>query len=259
MKKYSFFLLLFFLLFRVLPAQAKDKWQEYRSTHFIVYYRSASEDFILKVIDKSEALYNNIAESLGFNRYNFWLWDNRAKIYIHNNLNDYRVATGQPEWSAGISNPQHKIINSFPYAQGFFEHLLPHEIGHIIFREFIGLYNNAVPVWLDEGVASYQESLTDSRMRVIVNNASSQNKLIALKQLFGMNPYSMQDADMIRIFYAESSSLVDYLVKEFGRDRFVIFCQDLRDKKDFMSAMSSNYPFSNIQELEEGWKKHLKK
>ncbi|MFH1398143.1 MAG: peptidase MA family metallohydrolase [Candidatus Omnitrophota bacterium] len=259
MKKYLVVLSLFCLSFGNLSAQETNKWQESRSTHFIVYYKSASPDFIQKVIDKSESFYNNIAESLGYNRYNFWLWDNRAKIYIHDNLNGYRSATGQPGWSAGISNPEQKIINSFPYAQGFFEHLLPHEIGHIIFREFIGLYNNAVPVWLDEGVASYQESLTDSRMKLIVNNAFSQNKLIALKQLFGMNPYLMRDTNTIGLFYAQSASLIEYLVKEFSRDRFVIFCQDLRDKKDFQKAMSSNYPFSNIQELEEGWKKYLKK
>ncbi len=57
----------------------------------------------------------------------------------------------------------------------------------------------------------------------------------------------------------ENPKLIEAAAKEFGRDKFVTFCQDLRDKKDFQRAMSSNYPFSNIQELEEGWKKYLRK
>lgn len=137
--------------------------------------------------------------------------------------------------------------------------MLPHEIGHIIFREFVGFYNNAIPDWLDEGVASYQESLNDPRMKMVIDAAVRQDRLIGLNKLFSMNPYSMQDTDMVGLFYAQSASLVDYLVKEFGRDKFVTFCQDLRDKKDFQRAMFSNYPFSNIRELEEGWKKYLRR
>ncbi|MBU2258636.1 MAG: hypothetical protein KJ926_05895, partial [Candidatus Omnitrophica bacterium] len=231
MKKYLFLLLPVFILFQSSPVQAEEKFQEYRGTHFIVYYKNASLDFIQKVVDKSEAYYNDIAESLGFNRYNFWLWDNRAKIYIYDNAKAYQ-ATGQPEWSAGSAIPQRKLIASYPMAEGFFEHLLPHEIGHIIFREFVGFNNNAIPDWLDEGVASYQESLTDPRMKMVINSAVSQGRLIGLNKLFGMNPYSMHDSDLVNLFYAQSASLVEYLIKEFGRDRFVTFCQDLRDKKD---------------------------
>jgi hypothetical protein len=241
-------------MFQGLPAHAEDKWQESKSTHFIIYYNNASQDFIQKVVDESEKHYNEIAGSLGFNRYDFWLWDNRAKIYIHDSANLYQSATGQPGWSGGMSEPAQKVIHSFIMAQGFFEHLLPHEIGHIIFREFVGFFNDAIPDWLDEGVVSYQESLNNPAMKMAISKATSQGRLIGLNKLFSMKPYSMQDTDMVGLFYAESASLVDYLIKEFGRDKFVAFCQDLRDKKNFLRALSSNYPFSNIYEFEEGWK-----
>lgn len=257
MRKYILSLILFFLFAGGSPCQAEDKWLESRSTHFIVYYMNASSDFIQKVVDESEGHYNDIAESLGFNRFDFWLWDNRAKVYIYDSVDAYR-ATGQPEWSGGASIPEQKLIYSYPTAQGFFEHLLPHEIGHIIFREFVGFNNSAIPGWLDEGVASYQESMNDRGMKIAINTAARQNRLIGINDLFSLDPYSMRDTNMVNLFYAQSVSLVDYLVKEFGRDKFVTFCQDLRDKRDFRRALSSNYPFSGIQEFEEGWKKHLR-
>ena len=51
---------------------------------------------------------------------------------------------------------------------------------------------------------------------------------------------------------------VDYLMDKFGRDSFVLFCQTLRDKKDLDAAIRYAYPFSDLSELQEGWKHNLK-
>ncbi len=238
---------------------ADDNWHITKSTHFIVYYKNAPENFIKELIDKSEDYYNKIASDLGFTRYNFWLWDNRAKIYIHDNAADYQAATGQPKWSAGSAMPGQKIIRTFPYAQGFFEKTLPHEMGHIIFREFVGFNNPAVPLWLDEGVASYQEKLTYSRANTFLRKALEKGVFLPLERLSDFNPHLTLADESAELFYAESFSVIDFLIKEFGKDKFVSFCQDLRDKKDLERAMASSYAFSNIRELDEAWEKYLKK
>jgi len=73
-----------------------DDWSIEKSTHFIVYYKNAPGDFIQQLIEKSEYYYDKIADGLGFRRFDFWLWDNRAKIYIHDDAKAYQVATNQP-------------------------------------------------------------------------------------------------------------------------------------------------------------------
>lgn len=73
-----------------------DDWPIEKSTHFIVYYKNAPGDFIQQLIEKSEYYYDKIADGLGFRRFDFWLWDNRAKIYIHDDAKAYQVATNQP-------------------------------------------------------------------------------------------------------------------------------------------------------------------
>jgi hypothetical protein len=258
MKKYIFCLLAILISYRLSIAR-DDNWLITKSTHFIVYYKNAPEDFIKEVIEKSEDYYDKIAADLGFMRFDFWLWDNRAKIYIHDNAADYHSATGQPEWSGGNAVPASKIIQTFPYAQGFFEKILPHEMGHIIFREFVGFNNPAIPLWLDEGVASYQEKLTYSMADAFVRKAIEKGNFITLEKLSNFNPQLTLSDNLTQLFYTESFSVVDFLIKEFGRDKFVSFCQDLRDKKDLVRAVAMNYSFSNIQELDSAWQRYLKK
>jgi hypothetical protein len=152
-----------------------------------------------------------------------------------------------------------KTIHSYAYAEGFFETVLPHEMGHVIFREFVGFGNHSIPTWLDEGVAFYQE--THRRLAVIKNvkEAIKDGSFINLQRLSTLNPQFMSDSKSVHLFYAESLSIVDYLIKKFGSDAFVTFCQALRDKKDFASALSSSYNFSNVRELDEAWLKYIER
>ncbi|TBR17681.1 hypothetical protein EPO66_02315, partial [bacterium] len=245
-----------FLFLGPLPAETNG-WKEFKSTHFIVYYKNAPEDFISKTSDKAEGYYNKIADDLGFRRYNFWLWDNRAKIYIYDDAKAFQLATGQPSWSAGCANVNDKIINSYPYAETFFQTILPHEIGHIIFREFVGFDNPSIPLWLDEGVASYQENLRSAMARDMLRSVLREKKLLSLSQLSQFNPHFSRDSYTVGLFYAESVNLVDFLIREYGTDNFVSFCQGLRDKKNFERALSSVYPFDNFNEFDEAWQKNI--
>ncbi|MFH0826673.1 MAG: peptidase MA family metallohydrolase [Candidatus Omnitrophota bacterium] len=225
-----------------------------------MFYQNAPTDFIDKVTEKAEDDYNRIADALGFTRFDFWLWDNRARIYIYDDKAGYQQATLQPGWSYGsaLISRKEKTIYSFINEEGFFESVLPHEMGHIIFKEFVGLANPAIPLWLDEGVASYQEgSRLDSAVRVL-RKAIKENKFMGLDELFNFNPYGLADSSVVGIFYAEAVSLVDFLIKKFGKDRFVLFCQHLRDKRNFQRAMATAYPFGSIQELDAAWQKSLR-
>ncbi len=250
-------LLIFFLS---LPwALADNNWRINKSTHFVVYYKGAPEGFIAEVAEKAEDYYDSIASSLGFRRFDFWLWDNRAKIYIHDNAAGYQAATGQPGWSGGCAKVREKIIHSFPYAKGFLETVLPHEMGHIIFREFVGFDNYAIPLWLDEGVASYQQKLKYSAgIKAEVRNAIGKGSFIPLERLSRFNPQFAMSNESVQLFYAEASSVIEFLIKEFGRDSFILFCQALRDKKDLDRAIASGYPLGNIRELNQAWQKYLR-
>jgi hypothetical protein len=257
MKKLILFFLPFLSLTSFVFAQSQD-WKTSKGTHFIVYYKNANEDFISELMNKAESYYNRIADGLGFRRFDFWIWDNRAKLYIYDDAQGYHSATGQPSWSLGSVLPKDKIIQTFVGAKEFFDTTLPHEMGHIIFREFVGFDNPAIPIWLDEGVASFQEYSQLSIADSVVREAIKQNKLIKLGGLSGFDLRSFLDQNSVNLFYSEALSIVNFLMKKFGQNNFVFFCQNLRDKRDLTTAIASSFPFKDIHELNDAWYKYLK-
>lgn len=261
MQKLTLFLTTIFLSFVSLAYPAKaESWRVYKTTHFLVYYQEAQASSLMDIGARSEEYYNRIADDLGFTRFNFWLWDNRAKIYIYDNSELYQRTTGQPKWSQGVASPDYKTIQAVAGDRDFLETTLPHEIGHIIFREFVGFGNPAIPLWLDEGVASYQQKKRYVNAGAALRQAIAENKFMGLAQLFQFQLYAHNEGadEKVRLFYLEAFSLVDYLMRNFGRDNFVYFCQNLRDKKDFQRALSAAYNFSNLKELEKGWLGYLR-
>ena len=236
---------------------AQGTWNLSSSTHFLVYYQNAPEKFIEEAKEKAESFYDKIADDLGFRRYDFWLWDKRAKIYIYDTAQAYRQDRQEPEWSYGCAAVEEKTIYTFAYAERFFDSILPHEIGHIIFREFVGFHNPAVPLWLDEAVASYEQDLrssTDSLIKAALKNKD----FIPLDELARFDLSGQSNAGgRVNLFYAESVNLLEFLIKKFGQDSFIEFCRQLRDKHDFQSSLAAVYPYSTLEELGQEWQKHF--
>lgn len=258
MTRVLFLLLLLFSSQRFLFAGNDEQWNTEKSEHFIVYYKEVKEDFVRKTVESAEENYKSITKELGFNRYSYWLWDNRAKIYIYNDASDYQEKTGKPAWSGGVAYYHEKAIETYPWAQGFFQSLLPHELGHIIFREFIGTQNNA-PIWLDEGVAMYQEKFRRKDLKKKLLKAIEERKLIPLTKLSEINIMFVKDKEAVDLYYTEAISVVEYLMTKFGKDNFVRLCKALKERKNFDQAIEESYRvFKNLEELDKGWLRYLK-
>jgi hypothetical protein len=254
-------LLLCLALTSAIPAYpaAQKEWKALKGTHFIIYYQDAPEEFISQLAGRAEDYYKGIAEDLGFVRFNFWLWDERARIYIYDNREDYQSDTGQPAWSAGCAVVREKLILSFAYAQGFCETILPHEIAHIIFREFVGFANRGIPLWLDEGVANFHDKSKEPLSKEMLQEAFQANSLIPIEQLSNISNLQEIAPAVVGLFYAESFSIINFLIKQYGRDDFVQFCRNLRDKQRLNEALASAYGLNSLKELGQAWQDYLKR
>ncbi len=253
-----FFVALFLLSERT-PCLAEEKWQEHRSTHFIIYYKDAPLDFIQGVDETAEQLYQEITQNLGFYRDKSWTWDQRARIYIYQDAEDYIYNAKQAGWSHGAASTKEKIIRSFPAAHGFFDSTLPHELGHIIFREFVGYYVD-IPLWFDEGVAMYQEKAKRWGANKAVTSAMDKNIFLSLDELTRLNLMKDTERNTVDLFYAESASIVYYMITELGQYRFVNFCKQLKEGKNFEQSLCDAYTrFKNIDDLNRSWVNYLKR
>lgn len=259
MKKIIICAFLIAVSYNISTAQVQ-RWQELRGIHFLVYYKNAEEDFANRMLERAEDYYYSITEKLGFKRYNFWRNENRVRIYIYDDVRSYQADAKQPEWSGGCVDIQGRVIRTFSAAGGFMNKVLPHELGHIIFRELVGFDNLAVPLWLEEGVATYLER-PENRVYAnrIVKQAIDNKEFIGLKNLINFNPRQTRDTKKIALFYAESLGAVTYLIREYGQDNFSLFCEKIRDIKDIDRAIAGVYPYENLDDFNRKWQEYLQK
>ncbi|MDD4909892.1 MAG: peptidase MA family metallohydrolase [Candidatus Omnitrophica bacterium] len=253
------------MMFCVLSCRAESvagkEWKEKRSEHFIVYYDEFNRDFLDKLIRQAERLYTKITDNLGYMRYDYWTWDNRAKFYIYNDKDGYVSGTGQPRWSEGAADTYNKIITTYYGASDiFFNSILPHELGHLMFREFVG-FKASVPLWFEEGVAVMQEVLMDEvrrhSARSRVKNAWRNKTFIPLTILSSMSVRDEDDESRVGLFYDEALMAVYFLMDEFGRERFVRLCRRIRDGDGFAEALVSVYRINSLEELNERFVEYI--
>lgn len=228
-------------------------WKTEKSQHAIIYYQEAPSGYVERLINEAEKYYNSILEDLGYRRFEFWSWDNRAKIYLYKDASNYHTDTQRASWSGAMVNIKKRTIKTFIGQAGFFDSILPHEMTHIIFREFIGEKEN-LPLWLDEGIAGSQEkSNLNERMKVARN-------LVSLDIYLDVNKLSeIRDSTLVvpQIFYAQSASLVVFLLEQYGRDKFLEFSRRLRDGTNWQEALISVYRFADLNDMQEKWKEFM--
>ncbi len=234
-----------------------EDWEEFRSLHFIIYYKEASRDFLNKLRNLAEDYYQDILEDLGFRRSKFWTWENRARIYVFDSRQDYIKATRAAPWSAANVDYHNKIINTYPDAPDFFENILVHEMAHIIFREYVGFSSNT-PLWLDEGVAIFMEKKREAN-RIIrkLKTLKKANALFGLKELTAVNSAVNFSQDKASAFYIQSFSLVYFLIEQFGRDNFAEFCYALRQERSLKRSLIFAYDIDSLDDLEMKWQRYF--
>jgi hypothetical protein len=267
-----------FLQAQVLFAQ---NWQELKGEHFIIYF-SQGKDFAEQVLRKSEKNYERIAADLGYKRYSkFWTWANRVKIYIHPDSASYLNVSGQPEWSQGMADYENKAIHSYKESSDFLTSVLPHEMAHLIFRDFIG-FESEVPLWLDEGVAKWEEEIDKSRIKKEMKEFLDKRALLSIDDMMELDVrfvsetnqvhlytniiddkpgFLILDAEnLVNLYYLQATSLVGFLLEQYGGSTFTEFCRGLRDGKSLEEALSSAYTpnIHNAEELEDEWIEYLK-
>ena len=232
-------------------------WKELRSIHFIIYYKETSRDFLYKLRNYAEDYYQDILEDLGFRRSEFWTWENRAKIYVFDSSQDYIQSTNMASWSGASVDYYNKIINTYPDAPEFFENVLVHELTHIIFREYVGFGSN-VPLWLDEGVATFMEKKKKvyliKRQLIKLNKTDS---LFSLEELTGIGRVTTFSQEQAGTFYIQSFSLIHFLINRFGKDYFAKFCYALKQGRSLERSLSFAYDIRTLDDLESKWRSHF--
>ncbi|UCC94431.1 MAG: hypothetical protein JSW40_06375 [Candidatus Omnitrophota bacterium] len=280
MRVLAFFMVATLVQLCNVEAFASCEWEELKGTHFIVNFCKDDLSFAREILREAEKNYSRIAHYLGYARYsNFWTWEHRVKIYIYPDRRSFSQARKRPQWSEGMADYTKKEIASYAQSKNFLETILPHEMAHLMFRDFVG-FQGEVPLWLDEGVAQWAEAKRRQEVKALMRVFVKRKTLIPLKRMMTSNvrnvtnrnifrvysslrpeaaPFVMRGNNFVKLYYLQAASLVGFLIERFGTERFTNFCRGLRDGKALREALKSSYPqsVSTMEGLEAEWLQYI--
>jgi hypothetical protein len=150
------------------------------------------------------------------------------------------------------------MVATFEGSESFADTVLPHELTHLIFREFLG-FDREIPLWLSEGVAQLQEKGGKDAAVRRAKRLLADGKLLPVSDLTAINVEQLREKRDPKDFYAQAVSLTGFMLKQYGSEKFRTFCGQLRDGKTLGDALKFTYTDSvrTIEELERLWKKSL--
>ena len=178
------------------------------------------------------------------------------KIYVYESTSDLRGAmVYSQEWTGGVAFTDFGIIaiSISPSQLEWGERALVHELTHLVVHQATFSPYGQLPLWLDEGLATYSEGELDPDLRSSLNKAILEETLISVRSL--CSPFSAY-ADKARLSYAQSYSLVEYLLDNYGQDRMLDLLTLLKQGNTYDEALAEVYGF-DINGLDAAWRATL--
>jgi hypothetical protein len=178
-------------------------------------------------------------------------------LYIYANNDDMQNAVlYEPGWTGGQAYPTRNIviIGIAPEDMEWGKRTLAHELTHVLVGHLAFTCLGDVPTWLNEGIAVYAEGVPEQATVEQLQQAVEDDTLISVRALSGGFSEHPGRADLS---YAQSWSLVNFLVKEHGQDKLLALFGALRDGLTIEDALRSTYEFG-LEGLERNWRGALK-
>jgi len=178
-------------------------------------------------------------------------------LFIYANAQDLRSAMIFPrEWTGGVAFTEYGLIaiGVPPNELGWGKRALAHELGHMVTHQItFSPYGAVLPTWLDEGLAMHAEGKADPYLASVLEKAISQQKLISVRSL--SSPFSAIP-EQAYISYAESRSLVEFLIQRYGKDKILQLLTLLKEGNSCDEAMNKIYGFDQ-DGLDTLWQEHI--
>lgn len=230
----------------------RHSWKSLSENGITLFWYQGNDSFIQQLMTAAKAALDRLAGDIGAQ-----LQDN-VSIYIYASTQDLQNAMIYPnEWTGGVAYPQYHTIaigispDNLDWGKG----AIAHELSHLVVSQvtFSG-YGIELPTWLDEGLAMYTEGSLESDMVSALRNAIIQNNLISARSLCSPFP---AEANAATLAYAESYSLVKYLLEQYGgQAKMQEFLNAFKQGSGYNEALNNVYGL-DIDKLNDLWSAYI--
>lgn len=161
-----------------------------------------------------------------------------VRIVVYGNKSDFQGAfPPQQAWIGGQAFPSMSITVQIigPGEHSWMQDVIPHEISHLVFHHATADALANPPSWFDEGLAQYHEpGEFDQHERL--KRAGDAGELLPLSRLQGNFG---ADHGAVNLAYTQSWAMVDYLIRDCGKDGLHTIIEKLNEDRSVDEALET--------------------
>jgi tetratricopeptide (TPR) repeat protein len=172
-------------------------------------------------------------------------------VLIYSEESFAKVRSG-PDWVGGIYDGKIRVpLPNHAAGLASVKPILYHEYTHAVIHD---MTDNQCPVWLNEGIAEYEESKLRTPSLELLRIAARINRLVPLADLD--DGFQSPDHKVAGLAYQQSYSIVYFLAKKYGFYRVRRLLEELGKSVSFEDALKQEFRLS-VTQLETRWKRWL--
>jgi hypothetical protein len=185
----------------------------------------------------------------------------RILLMMFRTKDNYVNYTSMPQWSLASTDIDSQAI--YIMENNAFRSNFVHELSHIYYDGFFKPLLS--PLWLSEGFAVRMQTSVQSGDETAwlerEREGFMNGRYIKFDEFTNAKNLKSYETKDVVTWYAQSYSVVDYLLRNKSRDEFYQFSKNLKEGMPVGRALYRAYgmPFNNINALEYAWQADLQK
>jgi hypothetical protein len=231
----------------ILFSDTNFNWRHVADGNLTLFWYSGSEDFARRLLEAGRQAVDQLELMTGVQL------ERPVQIYIYDSPDSMQAATlFSPEWGGGRAFPRHSkvIIGISPDDLSWGIGAVKHELSHVLIGYYTFSCVNSTPIWVDEGLAMYSEGELDPYSQDLLQSAIDQDSLLSTREL---GEIFSGDPDLARLAYAQSYSLVSFLLEDFGSDAMLDLLTKFKQGVSEDKALQAVYGFDR-DGLDAAWR-----
>lgn len=226
------------------------KWHKLKGGKVSLLWHERDKSFAQELMRAVQGTLRKLAEDTGAEL------KRPVKIWVYASASELRKAMIFPqEWTGGVAFARFGTIaiGISPFNLTWGKRALAHELTHLVNHQMTFNPYNELPTWLDEGLAMHSEGELRRDLKKALEQAIFQNRLFSARSLCSSFPAGAKEA---KVCYAQSYSLVEFLLKNFGREKMLKLLQNFKKGVGYDEVLLHVYGF-DLDGLDQRWRKSL--
>ncbi|GJQ64755.1 MAG: hypothetical protein SCALA702_38080 [Melioribacteraceae bacterium] len=236
--------------------QYKDyDWRYIQSKHFDIYFSPDGEKIAEFTAAAAEDALASIQEYLDYQI------NSRVALIVYESHNDFQETNTTNSYigqgTGGFTEPfKNRVVFPFEGDYQKFRHVIHHELVHAVMRDKLygGTVQNIIaknislqlPLWYHEGMAEYLSSGWETNSDMFIRDAIINEYLPDINRLGGY------------FAYRGGQALFHYIAQTYGKQKIGEMLDKVQGLGNVEAGIKSSIGLS-IEELNDRWKKHLKR